>query len=525
MSASSTSVSVSSPHAPSVQTDATPNRLMITLFIMTATVMQVLDTTIANVALPHMQGSLGAAQDTITWVLTSYIVAAAVVTPTTGWLANRLGVKKLLLIAVVVFTVASMLCGIATSLTEMVIFRLLQGVGGAFIVPLGQAILLDINPRERHGQAMAIWGAGVMIGPIMGPTLGGWITEAFDWRWVFYINLPIGILTFFGLLVFLNEKKDPARRFDMLGFILLAVAVGSMQLALDRGELLDWFESPEILVEIALSVGCFWMFVVHILYKRDPFLSPALFKDRNFVIALGLVCLAGILILATMVLLPPMLQNLMGYPVIETGIVLAPRGVGTMLAMIFMGRYVNKIDGRLVILVALLLIAWSLYDMTQFSIDMDAWPIVYTGVIQGVGMGLLFSAMTNLAFTTLLPQHRAEAASLFSLMRNLGTSVGVSLVASLLSRNTQINHAELSTHITPFRTMVDGTLLQLGETMGAAQAMAYLNAEVTRQATMIAILNDFKLIMIMTLAVIPLLLLLKAPTQNHKSEDSHIAMD
>ena len=342
---------------------------------MLATIMQILDTTIANVALPSMQGSLNAAQDTITWVLTSYIVAAAIATPLTGWLSDQIGRKRLFLICIAGFTVASMLCGIATSLEEMVLFRVAQGAFGAALVPLSQAVLLDINPRERHGQAMAIWGAGLMVGPIAGPTLGGWLTDTFNWRWAFYVNLPVGIVALLGVLIFLPETKLRARRFDLVGFALLSLAVGALQMMLDRGEQLDWFSSTEILLETGLDASpALWMFVVHIVTAKEPFIELAMLKDRNFAIGLIFIFTIGIILLATMALLPPMLQNILGYPVITSGLVLAPRGVGTMISMILVGRLVQKVDARLLILAGLLLTAYSLWEMTGFSPEMGAQP-------------------------------------------------------------------------------------------------------------------------------------------------------
>ena len=497
------------------------HRGMITISIMLATVMQVLDTTIANVALPHMQGSLSAAQDTITWVLTSYIVAAAIMTPATGWLADRVGLKRLFLVSVGGFTVTSMLCGLAGSLGAMVLFRLLQGVFGAALVPLSQSVLLDINPKERHGSAMAMWGAGIMVGPIIGPTLGGWLTDTLDWRWVFYINLPVGVLAFAGILAFLPESPTRRRGFDLFGFAMLGIAIGAFQLMLDRGEQRDWFGSTEILVEAALALSAAWMFIVHTATAREPFLDPRLLRDRNFVLGVLFIFVIGIILLATMALLPPMLQQLMGYPSITTGLVLAPRGVGTMISMLLVGRLVQKVDARLLILAGLTLTAWSLHLMTGFDMGMDRTPILVSGVIQGLGLGLVFVPLSTLAFATLAPALRTEAAALFSLMRNLGSSVGISLVSTLLSQNTQASHASLVEHLTATGRTLDGVpFAQLGPARAAA--LSYLNAEVTRQAAMIAYLDDFQLMMLITLSAAPLLLLLRRP-EARSAEAAHAA--
>ncbi|MCD6735559.1 MAG: DHA2 family efflux MFS transporter permease subunit, partial [Burkholderiaceae bacterium] len=303
----------------------------ITVSVMLATIMQALDTTIANVALPHMQGSLGATYDQISWVLTSYIVAAAIVMPLTGFLSARFGRKRIFMASIVGFTITSMLCGAAMNLTQIVLFRLLQGVFGASLVPLSQAVLLDTYPRERHGPAMALWGLGVMVGPILGPTLGGWLTEYYDWRWVFYINLPFGLLAWFGLGLYVRETElDTRRRFDLAGFAMLSLGVGALQMMLDRGGTLDWFASTEIVAEAMLAGLGLYLFVVHIFTHAHPFIEPALFRDRNFSVGLLFIFVVGMILLTTMTLLPPFLQNLMGYPVVDVGLLLAPRGVGTM---------------------------------------------------------------------------------------------------------------------------------------------------------------------------------------------------
>ena len=297
------------------------HRGLVTLAVMLATIMQALDTTIANVALPHMQGTMGATQDQISWVLTSYIVAAAIFMPLTGFLAARLGRKRVFMWSVVGFTVASMLCGAAQNLGQIVVFRLLQGIFGASLVPLSQAVLLDAYPRERHGSAMALWGVGVMVGPILGPSLGGWLTEYYNWRWVFYINMPFGLLAWLGLAAFVHETPiDLLRRFDLPGFALLSIGIGSLQMMLDRGESLDWFTNPEVAIEAMLAGLAVYLFIAHIFTHTHPFIEPAIFKDRNFSVGLLFIFIIGVILLATMALLPPFMQNLMGYPVIDVGL-------------------------------------------------------------------------------------------------------------------------------------------------------------------------------------------------------------
>ncbi|MFZ3042912.1 MAG: DHA2 family efflux MFS transporter permease subunit, partial [Thiobacillus sp.] len=331
-------------------------RIWVAMSVMLATIMQALDTTIANVALPHMQGTMGATQDQISWVLTSYIVAAAIFMPLTGFITARWGRKRVFMWSVVGFTLASMLCGAAQTLPEIVLFRLLQGIFGASLVPLSQAVLLDTYPPEQHGKAMAMWGVGVMVGPILGPTLGGWLTEYYNWRWVFYINLPFGVLAWLGLAAFVRETPiDRTRRFDLLGFALLSLGIGAMQMMLDRGQSLDWFANPEIVVEALLAGLALYLFVAHIFTHDHPFIEPGLFKDRNFSVGLVLIFIVGIILLATMALLPPFMQSLLGFPVIDVGYLLAPRGVGTMIAMMMVGKFSGRVDVRYMIFFGLIL--------------------------------------------------------------------------------------------------------------------------------------------------------------------------
>ena len=490
------------------------HRGALTICVMLATIMQALDTTIANVALPYMQGSLSATQDQINWVLTSYIVAAAIMTPPTGWLARRFGRTRLFLSSIVGFTVASLLCGIATSLPEMVLFRLLQGVFGAALVPLSQAVLLDINPPDKQGSAMALWGVGVMVGPILGPTLGGWLTDHYNWRWVFFINLPIGILAFLGIISYLHETaRNPHSRLDWFGFAMLSLAIGATQMMLDRGEQLDWFGSTEIIIEAAIAVLAFYLFIVQTLTTWHPFVSPQLFKDRNFVTGLIFIFLIGIILLATLALMTPFVQNLMGYPVVTAGVVMAPRGVGTMLAMLVVGRLVGRVDARLLILAGLGLTAWSLWDMTGFTADVSQTTIMVTGFIQGAGLGFIFVPLSAVTFSTLPPALRTEATGLFSLMRNIGSAIGISVVTSLLISNTQVAHSGIVESVTPFNQLFrDPTVLQFWNPF-TLSGRAMLDGEITRQATTIAYVDDFKLMMIVALLAVPMVLLLHKPSR------------
>ncbi|WP_298622739.1 DHA2 family efflux MFS transporter permease subunit [uncultured Legionella sp.] len=496
-------------------------RVWVTLSVMLATIMQALDTTIANVALPHMQGAMGATQEQISWVLTSYIVAAAIFMPLTGYLSNRFGRKRLFILSVIGFTIASMLCGAAQSLAQIVLFRLLQGVFGACLVPISQSVLLDTYPPEQHGSAMAIWGMGVMIGPILGPSLGGWLTEYYSWRWVFYINLPLGLLAWSGLTTFLQETKlKMGSHFDLMGFAFLSIAIGSLQLFLDRGQSLDWFNSNEIIIEGICFILCLYLFVAHILTGKNPFIDPAMFKDRNFSVGLAFIFIIGIILLATMALLPPYLQSLKGYPIIDIGLVLAPRGIGTMLAMMIVGKLSRTVDTRYQILGGLILTSYSLWLMTLFNTDITAYTITYTGVIQGFGLGFIFVPLSTLAFATLPVQYRNDGTPLFSLLRNIGSSIGISIVMTKLAQNIQANHAAFVDFITPYnlglRLTSEAGVMNIKTTAG----LAFLNAEVTRQAASLAYLQDFRFMMWLVLCALPLLLLLKPAAKNSPDENT-----
>lgn len=482
-----------------------PSRGLLVVSVMLATLMQALDTTIANVALPNMQGSLSATQDQVSWVLTSYIVAAAIATPATGWLSSVMGRRRLLLIAIGGFTLASVLCGIATDIGQMVGFRLLQGFFGAALVPISQSTLLDVYPREKHGAAMALWGMGVMVGPILGPPLGGWLTDAYSWHWVFLINVPIGALALLGVAASLPTDDTKPSRFDWRGFGFLAVGIGALQLMLDRGEQQDWFSSVEVQVEAALAFLGFYLYAVHWMSSDRPFVNLGLFKDRNFFASNIFIFVLGVVLFATMALLPPYLQNLMNYPVVTTGILLAPRGIGTLIAMMLVGRLLARgADARALAGIGMTVTAYSLWQMVHWGTQVPAWLIVEVGIVQGLGLGLVFVPISTIAYSTLPMAARTEAAGIFSLMRNIGSSVGISIVMTLLARGTQINHGEIAARVTPFGTNM-ATLPQLS----SAANLAILNGEVTRQATAIAFLNDFWLMMVLTVVSIPLLLLLK----------------
>ena len=483
-------------------------RLMMVL-IMAASVMQVIDATIANVALPHMQAALSATPDTITWVLTSYIVAAAIATPVTGWLAERFGRRVLLLVAVGGFTLASMLCGVANSLPMMVAARLVQGVFGAFLGPLGQSLILDINPREKHAQAMTVWGLGVMVAPVLGPLLGGWLTDSFDWRWVFFINVPIGILTFVGLLGLMPRIPHAARRFDMFGFLLLFITLGGFQLLLDRGPQLDWFDSTEIALEAVAAAAGLWMFVIHTMTRRDTVLPSLLFRDRNLAICSLLVLITMGILIASSALLPPFLQRLMGHSAFSAGMITAPRGLGMVVSMVLAGKVVRLIDARLVIVAGLGLTMLSIHMISRFSLEMGSEPVIISGFIQGLGFGLVVLPINLLAFATLDPRHRTEAAGLYNLARSIGGSIAISSLTAVMAAMQQISHNDLASHVTSqsIPLTLSPAIGQIAQASGTAFAM--IDGEINRQASMIAFIDGAYMMFWVILCVVPLALLLR----------------
>jgi DHA2 family multidrug resistance protein len=486
-------------------------RMLVTICAMTATIMQALDTTIANVALPYMQGSLSASLDQINWVLTSYIVAAAIMTAPIGWIADRFGRKKLFIVCVAGFTAASLLCALARNIEQMVLFRLLQGMAGAALVPLSQSVLLDAYTIEERGNAMAVWGIGVMLGPIMGPTLGAWLTDNYSWHWVFLINLPIGVATVIGMMLFMEEThRHEHLRFDWFGFLALAVGIGSLQLLLDRGEQVGWFDANEIWIEMIVSIVGFYYFFAHSLTTPEPFVRFDLFKDRNFVSGGVFMMVIGVVLFGTMALVTPFMQSELGFPIQTAGFLLGSRGVGTLLTMLAAPRLMRLLETRYLILIGLLLTGGTLYYMTGFSLDVTQKTIVVTSIIQGIGLGLLFVPITTAAFLTLPGNLRNSGTSILTLVRNIGSSVGISMVIANLTDKTTEMHARIAESVTPFNDALQMPDVTAHLDVHSQTGLALLDEIVTQQAAMIAYLNDFKLLMILTLATIPLVLIIRA---------------
>ncbi len=484
------------------------NRGFITASIMAAALMQTLDTTIANVALPHMQGSMSASQDQIVWVLTFYIVAAAIMTPLTGWLSDRFGRKTIFLFSVAGFTVASALCGAAQSLGQIVAFRFFQGVAGAALMPLAQAVLLDINPPERYGQAMATFASAVVLGPILGPTLGGWLTENYSWRWCFFINVPVGAMAFLGTWMFVPGKAAPnTPRFDFFGFISLAVGLAALQLMLDRGVTNDWFGSTETWIELAVALLGLYLFAVHTLTATAPLFSRALFADANF----RSTCIASLVVMgamySSMALVPPMIQNLYGYPVFHAGMIMMPRGLGAFISMTLAGRLVSKVDARILMGIGMFLISVSFWMMSQFALVMGSGPLILSGFVQGLSMGLLFVPMTTIAFATLPSHFRVQGATVSNLIRNVGGAVGISVLQLIFTNNLQVSHASLVRNVSPDNPLVH----QLMPNGPSPQGVMAITGMAARQSAMIAYIDDYWLMAIVVLAMIPMLLFMRAP--------------
>ena len=485
-------------------------RLLITLAVMSATLIQVLDTTIVNVALPHMAGELGATTDQVSWVLTSYLVSSAIVMPLTGYFADTIGRKKYLIGCIAGFVLASALCGIAQSLFQIVLFRLLQGVFGAALVPLSQAIMTDAYPPEDRGKAMAIWGLGVMVGPVLGPTLGGWLTDVASWRWTFYINVPVGALSLFLAMASIPESTKRERRMDWTGLILLGTGVAGLQYALDRGTTQDWFAANDIRLAALLAVVGVVGFAWHSLrLGAHALFDLRIFKDRNFAIACAAMLALGLGLFGGLVLQPVLLEGLLGYPIVTTGLVMAPRGVATAIAMLIVGRLVGKVDARLLVGTGMVVSALGSYSMTKYSLDISTFWIIWPALLQGLGLGLIFVPLSTIAYATLPRQRMAEAAGIYSLVRTIGAAVGISFVTTLMTRQAQVLWNELGANITRYNPAYLEYLRGLHLTPTDPHALALVAAQVAQQAQMGAILDVFKVTAWSFVAMLPLVLLLR----------------
>lgn len=495
-------------------------RWIITLVVMSATLMQVIDTTIVNVALPHMQGSLGASSDEITWTLTSYLVSSAIFMPLTGYLSDRFGRKKYLIVSIMGFTLASILCGASVTLTQIVTFRLLQGMFGACLVPLSQAILTDIFPPEERGKAMAIWGVGVMVGPILGPTLGGYLTEVTTWRWTFYVNVPVGLFTLL-LANFIPDSPIKYRRMDFKGLLFISAAIGGLQFVLDRGNQADWFASTNICVITYLAVTGFFAFILHSLTSTSGgVFNLRIFQDKNFALASILLCIFGLGLYGTMVIQPMMMEGLFGYPALTTGLMMAPRGISGMISMMIVGKLITRIDPRKLILTGIVISIIGIKISTNYSLyAISPFWLVFPLLLQGFGLGMIFVPLSTIAFSTLPIQLRTEAAGLYSLLRTIGCSIGISVAITLYTRRSQFFWNQLAGFYNQYNVSFIHFLNPLHLNSNQPLGTAILANELGRQAGMLSFINVFAFIMWCFVLMIPLVLLLENGKISHTTED------
>lgn len=496
------------------------DRWLITLVVMAATLMQVIDITIINVALPYMQGSLDATPDEITWALTSYLIASAIFMPLTGYFADTFGRKRYFIVCISGFTIASALCGASVTLLEMVLFRMLQGIFGAALVPLSQAILADIFPPKDRGKAMAIWGMGVMVGPTLGPTLGGYLTEIASWRWTFYVNIPIGV---FVLLLsdVIPGSVMHKRKIDWLGLLLLSSAIGCLQFVLDRGSVDDWFDSQTICVAFYICIGSFLCFFMHTLGRKNTIIDLSLFKDRNFSLACTLISAMGIGLYGTMVILPLMLEGLFDYPVFTTGLVMAPRGVAGMVGMLIVAKILNDHNARAIVTTGIILCCIGTFLMSEYAIAINTFWLSLPLILQGFGLGVIFVPLSTIAFSTIPGELRTEAAGLYSLLRTIGGSIGISVVATMFTHKTQVFWQQLGSQIHIFNPSVHEYLKSISADPESTLAVQLLGHQLSEQSQILGFINSFYFIACCFILMLPLTLLFKSAINKDTVVDKH----
>jgi MFS transporter, DHA2 family, multidrug resistance protein len=490
------------------------NRAMITVVAMMATTVVLTDQTIAAIALPHMQGGLSVSQDQISWVMTTYFMAQAVTMAATGWLAGRIGRKQVFILSLCGFTVCAMLSGNADSLGEIMFCRAFQGVFSAPVIPISQAIMLDSYPPEQHGKAVSIWGLGVIFAPVVSPVIGGWLTEEYGWEWIFYVSVPFAIFSILaGASVIRETPLNLERRFDWTGFVAIGLALGALQLMLDRGTSEGWFDSREIVIEAIIVAAGFYFFIVHSLTTDHPFITPAIFADRNLVLGLFFMLILGVFVLSMNVVVPLFLQNLRGYPVLTAGLIMAPRGIGSMMSLALAGWLMKRFDARLVIAFGFANVAFSAYLFSKFTLDVGVAEFIFAIFFNGAGVGLIFVPLTAIAFITLPPHLRTEGSTLTSLFRVYGAGIGISVMVSVLSRTSVIAHAELTEAVNPYNPLMRAPFLPEHWNIFTDTGRMALEQEISRQASSIGFLNDFNLLLWGALLSMPLLFLLrtKAP--------------
>ncbi len=513
----------------------TVNPWLVAASVMLATFMVVLDSSVANVALPHIAGSLSASTDESTWVLTSYLVANAIMLPASGWIARRIGRKRLLIISILVFTAASLLCGMAIDMPMLIASRVLQGLGGGGMQPLAQSILLESFPPSKHGTAMAVYGMGIVVAPVIGPTLGGWITDSYSWRWIFYINLPVGLLAMFMANLFIEDPPYLRHKFkgaiDYLGFGLMAVWLGAMQLVLDKGQEADWFEADWIRVVAAVSAAAFVCFVVRELMSGEPIVQLRILLNRNFGMGTLIATLYGFALYGVTALLPLFLQTQMGYSALDSGLAVSPRGLGSLLAMMLVGILVNYVDGRILLALGFAGFGYSTLLLSHINLSISMWSVAAPNFLNGFAGGFIFVPLTTMTMSRLRKQEIGNAAGVYNLMRNIGGSIGIATVTAFLVRGSQIHQSYLGANVTATNPTATAALAGLQEKFfnaGASISTAHQDAlgaiyrSVLQQASLLAYADNFRLLAYLSLGCIPLLLLLAR--LRHRTESAAVTV-
>jgi MFS transporter, DHA2 family, multidrug resistance protein len=489
------------------------NPWLIATSVMLATFMEVLDTSVANVALPHIAGNLSATPEESTWVLTSYLISNAIILPATNWLGYFFGRKRFLIVCIGIFTLSSALCGAATSLGLLLFARVVQGAGGGALQPIAQAVLLESFPAERRGSAMAVYGLGIVVAPIIGPTLGGWITDNYSWRWIFYINIPVGILAVFMANMFIEDppyiKSQRPGRIDFIGFGLMAVGLATLQLVFDKGQEEDWFSSTFIIRSTMIAVVALIAFVIWELRTKEPIVNLRVLANRNFAVGTALIASVGIVLYGTTALLPLFLQTLLGYPALQSGLAVSPRGIGAVVSMILVGRLVGKVDGRYLIMIGFLIVAISTYLLADINLQISIASIAWPQVASGFALGFVFVPLTVLATGTLSNEQIGNATGIYNLMRNVGGSFGIAAVTTLLARGAQSHQAAMVSHLTPYDPVFQQRIGEMLTRMTEPQAYSAIYQVLVRQATLLAYIDNFRLLAFMCLLCTPAALLFK----------------
>ncbi len=502
--------------------DTAVNPWIIAISVMLGTFMEVLDTTVVNVSLPHIAGNVGATVDEATWVLTSYLVANAIVLPMTGWLSNQFGRKKILLTSIIGFTVASVLCGLSPTLPFLIFFRIIQGATGGGLQPLSQAIMLEAFPPEDRGKAMAFWGLGIVVAPMLGPVLGGWITDNYSWRWIFYLNLPVGLAAAVMSKTFIFDPHYIGRktRVDWWGIGFLALGIGALQVVLDKGQEEDWLSSHFIRYLFIMMIVGLLAFVIRELMSRQPIVDLRVFKIRTYATGVFLMTVLGFVLYGSIVLIPIFLQTLLGYPSLQAGWAMLPRGLGAFIAMPFIGILMSKVEPRKLLFFGFLVAAYSMWALGSINLNAGYWDVAWPQFIQGIGIGFLFVPLTTITHDPIPKERMGNATSVFNLMRNIGGSVGIAMVTTIVARRTQTNTNILGANVSIFSPATQQMIAAaragfIAKGMDAytatRQAYAAVFGMVQQQAAMVSFVGAFRLLGIMFLCVIPLILLMKKP--------------